>query len=87
MRTTLRVMALLLTLITLSMWLFGGGNRGWTKTSVMLKTTDPVTTLDVIKWKQRFIPGLDFLVGGVSVGLILLGASYGFSRPRHNESC
>ena len=69
---------MLSTLITLALWLFGGMNRGWTKTSVMLKSIDPVTEQDNIEWERRFVPGLDFLVGGVLVSFVFLGASYCF---------
>ena len=73
-------MALFISLVTLVIWLFGGPNTGWTKTSVMVKTIDPVTEQDEIKWEKRFLPGVDFLGGGLVVGAILLGASFVFRK-------
>src|SRR4030095_15544645 len=55
-RKTLRWLAVLLALLTLAMWLAGGWNRGWTKTSVMLKSIDPVTEQEIIEWKRQFVP-------------------------------
>ena len=62
-------------LVTLVVWLFGGPNLGWTKTSEMVKTRDAVTDQEVITWEKRFLPGVDFLVGGLLASLLLGGAS------------
>ena len=80
MRTVLRLAALFVAIVTLVLWLFGGPNTGWTKTSVMVKTVDPVTDQDIITWEKRFLPGVDFLGGGMLAGALLFGASFFFGR-------
>jgi len=80
MRTVLRLAALFVSLVTLVLWLIGGPNLGWTKTSVMVKTIDPVTEQDEIKWEKRFLPGVDFLCGGLLAGAVLFGASFLFRK-------
>lgn len=80
MRTVLRLAALFVSLVTLVLWLFGGPNLGWTKTSVMVKTIDPITEQDEIKWEKRFLPGVDFLGGGLAAGAILFGTSFVFRK-------
>lgn len=80
MRTILRLAALFIALVTLVLWLFGGPNTGWTKTSVQVKTVDPVTDQDIITWERRFLPGVDFLGGGLLAGALLFGASFLFRR-------
>ena len=80
MRTILRLAALFVALVTLVLWLFGGPNTGFTKTSVMVKTVDPVTDQDIITWEKRFLPGVDFLGGGLLAGAALFGASFLFRR-------
>ena len=80
MRTGLRVVALFLVLVTLVLWLFGGPNLGWTKTSAMQKTVDPVTDQEVVTWEKRFLPGIDFVVGGLTVASIVFGASFVFRK-------
>ena len=82
MRTTLRLMASLLALLTVALWLAGGMNRGWTKTSVMTKDIDPITEQEIIQWKKQFVPGIDFLGAGVAVSAFLFGAS---SLVRHSS--
>jgi hypothetical protein len=86
MRTILRVAALFVALVTLVLWLFGGPNTGFTKTSVMVKTVDPVTDQDIVTWEKRFLPGVDFLGGGLLVGTLLFGASFFLRRKTLSTS-
>lgn len=82
MKTILRLAALFIALITVVLWLFGGPNRGWTKTSEMVKTIDPVTEQEEIKWEKRFLPGIDFLGGGLLIAAVCFGSSFLFrTRP------
>jgi hypothetical protein len=48
MSKTLRILALVLALAAAGTWLATGGNRGWTKTSVPVRTVDEVTGLEAI---------------------------------------
>ena len=80
MRTALRLAALFVSLVIVVLWLFGGPNLGLTKTSVMVKTVDPVTEQDEIKWEKRFLPGVDFLGGGLMAGAVLFGVSFLFKK-------
>ena len=41
-------------------WLVTGANRGWTKTSVAVKTLDPVTEIEGITYQKNFIAGRGF---------------------------
>ena len=61
MSKTLRILALVLALAAAGTWLATGGNRGWTKTSVPVKTVDEITGLEAVNYERRFVPGLDFL--------------------------
>jgi hypothetical protein len=69
MKRTLRIIALALTLGGAFTWLAAGASRGWTKTSVPIKTLDEVTGIEGVSYERRFVPGLDFL------GVTLFGAS------------
>lgn len=68
MKRRLQILALLLAVTAVLVWLATGANRGWTKTSVPVKTLDEVTGIEAIAYRQQFVPGVDFL------GLALLGA-------------
>ena len=76
MRTKLRVVAVLLALVVAAAWFFGGPNLGWTKTSVVEKIKDPVTELEVNRYVQRFVPGVDFLGAGLLAAAGLAGVSF-----------
>ncbi len=62
-------------------WLFGGPNLGWTKTSVLVTTRDPVTDLEQQDWQRNFIPGVDFVAATVALAGVLWGASFLARRP------
>ena len=83
MRMVLRLAALFLALVTLVLWLFGGPNTGWTKTTEMVKSADPMTGQEIINWETRFLPGLDFLGAGLLGAGVVFGAS--FLAPGHEQ--
>ncbi len=65
-------------LTALALWFFGGPNLGWTKTTVDRIEKDPVTGLEGRFPEKRFVPGVDFLAGGILAALLLAGASFSF---------
>jgi hypothetical protein len=81
MRRTIQILAALILMATLATWAAKGANRGWTKTSVAVKTTDPVTGIDAITYEKRFLPGVDFLGGGLVLAAVLGGVSFLYKRP------
>lgn len=73
MKRTLRIVALVLALAAAVLWLAAGANRGWTHTSVPVKTIDQVTGIEGIEYHKQFVPGLDFLAAAL-LGAALLGS-------------
>jgi hypothetical protein len=71
MKRILQVVAVLLAVGAITFWAAQGAHRGWTQTRVMEKTVDEVTGQDIVAWKDRFVPGVDFL-GGALLGAGLL---------------
>lgn len=84
MKNALRLLALVALVGAVATWLVTGANRGWTKTSVQVRTLDPVTGIEGIDYHKRFVAGLDFL-GAAFVGSgILAAASLLFrNKPNH----
>ena len=82
MAKTLRIIALVLALTAAGAWLASGGNRGWTKTSVPVKTVDEVTGLEAVTYEQRFVPGLDFLGAALLGASLLAGGSFLFRNKQ-----
>jgi hypothetical protein len=84
-----RILALGLALGCLGLWLATGASRGWTKTSVPVKQVDAVTGIEAVNYEKRFVPGVDFLGGGLVVTAALAGLSFLFrnqsEQPTHSQ--
>ena len=81
MKRALQILALIILLATAGTWLATGANRGWTKTSVAVKTLDAVTGIEGISYQKKFLPGVDFLGAGAAVAVGLAAASLFFRKP------
>ncbi len=80
MKKTLQLLALVVALAATGTWLATGANRGWTKTSVPVKTLDEVTGIEGITYQKKFLPGVDFLGASLGVAVVLAGASLFFRK-------
>jgi hypothetical protein len=72
----LRLAALFLFTTCMTWWVLEGSNRGWTKTSVATMKTDEITGIEYPVWKEKFVPGVDFLAAGSGLSLVLLAVSF-----------
>ena len=86
MKRVLKLLALLVLLAAGATWLVTGANRGWTKTSVAVKTLDPVTEIEGITYQKKFLPGVDFLGATFGGAVLLAGASLFFRKPKTNQT-
>jgi hypothetical protein len=78
MKKGLRFAASGMLILALATWLGTGANRGWTKTSVPVRTLDEVTGLEGIQYQRQFVPGLDFLGAALLGAGVLAGVSFVF---------
>jgi hypothetical protein len=85
MKRILKLLSLLVLVAALATWLATGANRGWTKTSVAVKTLDEVTGIEGITYQKIFLPGVDFLGAAFGGAALLAGASLFFRRPTTNQ--
>jgi len=79
----LQILALVAALAAAGFWLAAGANRGWTKTSVPVKTLDEVLGIEGITYEKRFVPGLDFLGAAMLGAGALAGLSLLFRNKRN----
>jgi hypothetical protein len=86
MRKILQLLALLVALAAAITWAATGANRGWTKTSVPVKTLDDVTGIEGITYQKKFLPGVDFLGAAFGGAVALAGASFLFRKPTTNQT-
>jgi hypothetical protein len=87
MKRTLQILALVLAIVSAVVWLALGANRGWTRTSVPVKTVDEVTGIEGIQYRNQFVPGIDLLGAALLGAGLLVGASLLFrnQQTRQNE--
>lgn len=82
MKSALRLLALAVLIGALGYWLVAGANRGWTKTSVPIKTVDDVTGIEGVTYRKQFVPGVDFLAMAIAGSVVCAGASFLFRTKR-----
>lgn len=70
-KRTLQWAAVGLVAAVMAGWLFLGGHRGWTKTTVTRWEKDPVTEIEGPVIEKRFVPGVDLLAVGLAGALTL----------------
>ena len=85
MKKILQLVAVLVLVAAGATWVATGANRGWTKTSVMVKTLDPVTGIEGITYEKKFLPGVDFLGAALGGAAVLAGASFFFRKTNNNQ--
>ena len=85
MKKILRILALAGTLTAGATWLATGANRGWTKTSLPVKTLDDVTGIEGITYQKKFLPGVDFLGAALTGAGLLAGTSFFFRKSTNNN--
>ena len=75
-RVLLRGAGLLVALFVFCFWAAKGYHRGWTQNQVPIKQIDPITELEFVTYEKRFVPGVDYLAGGILFGVLLFGATF-----------
>jgi hypothetical protein len=83
-KTILRVLAGVLCLGAIGFWAAAGANRGWTKTSVPVKTLDEVTGIEGVTYHKKFVPGVDVLAVAGAGAVVLAAVSFLF-RTKHTR--
>ena len=85
-KSILRLLALAIVFGALGYWLAMGANRGWTKTSVPVKTVDEVTGIEGVTYRKQFVPGVDFLAVAAVAGCACAGLSFFFVTKTRSQA-
>jgi hypothetical protein len=75
-RVLLRMLAGVASLFLFAFWAAAGANRGWTKDVIEVKQIDEVTGIEFITHKDHFMPGVEFLGGGLFLCLALFAITF-----------
>jgi hypothetical protein len=84
-RVLLRAAGVLLALFTVCFWAAKGYHRGWTKNQVRMDQVDEVTGIVYPTYVDRFVPGIDYLGGGIFAGAVLFAATLLPARGRRKS--
>lgn len=85
-RQILRLAAVVLLVATVGFWAAKGAHTGWSQNQVPVKQTDEITGIDYVTYEKRFVPGVEFLGGGVGLATGLFVVSLLFKRKTTNPS-
>ena len=80
MKRVLQILALAVGFVAVLFWVTAGAQRGWSKTSIPVKSLDEVTGIEGITYKNRFVPGLDFIAAALLGAGSLAAASLFFRK-------
>jgi hypothetical protein len=75
LKTALLGLSILCFLAGNAMWALGGFHKGWTKTSVAVAKTDEITGIEYQEYEKKFIPGVEFPLGGVALTVLFAASS------------
>lgn len=84
-RRILRFLALVLAIATVTFWAAKGAHRGWSQDRVPVKQVDEITGLESITYEDRYVPGVDFLGGGVALAAGLLVVSVFLPKTKKSQ--
>lgn len=81
LRLVFRWSALVTLLATLGWWTTAGAHRGWSMNRVPVTLTDEITGIAYVEYEDRFVPGIDVLIGGLGLTALAWVTSC-FLRPK-----
>ena len=81
-RVLLRGAGVLIALFVFCFWAAKGYHKGWTQNQVPVKQIDPITELEFVVYEDRFVPGVDYLAGGIFAGVIVFTVTFWPARGR-----
>jgi hypothetical protein len=79
-RSLLQYLAVGIVVCGLGLWIATGASQGWTQTRVMVRTLDPVTGIEGITYRAKFVPGVDFLAVSLAAGFFVWAVPIMFLR-------
>ncbi len=75
-RLLLRGAGLLIALFVFCFWAAKGYHTGWSQDRVPVTRLDPITEIEFTAYEERFVPGVDYLGGGIFAGLAVFAVTF-----------
>ncbi|MCB1106002.1 MAG: hypothetical protein H7A44_05785 [Opitutaceae bacterium] len=85
-RLVFRLLAAFCLLFSLVYWVNKGAHTGWNMDRVPIPQIDEITGIEYVTYEDRFVPGIEWLGGGIGLGVLLFVTSFFFrSKPAHSN--
>ena len=68
MRPIIQRFAIYLAAAGILIWLLGGARLGFYVVAEKVVSVEPVTAIENTEWQDKFLPGIEFLAGGLIFG-------------------
>lgn len=82
---SLRIAAVVLAGAVTGFWITSGAHTGWSMNKVPITQTDEITGLTYTEYEERYVPGLEVLIGAWGGSVILFGASFVGRRSQSSK--
>ena len=86
MRPAVQTIALYIAIAGLLVWLVGGARKGFYVITEEIPKVEPVTEIEYTDQRNKFLPGIDFLIGGLILGGSFYLISFLFPKPSDSTS-
>ena len=81
----LQTLALLIAIIGTIVWIIGGARTGFYVVTEEIPKIEAVTEMEYSITQDKFLPGIDFLFGGLILGGSFYLASFLFPKTVHSK--
>ncbi len=81
------VSGILITVAAIGLWASGGFHTGWSQDKVPVQKVDPITEIEYTEYEDRYVAGIEVLIGGIIFGdVLLLGGIFLNRRSKKQNS-
>lgn len=85
-RLIFRLLAAFCVIFSVIYWANKGAHTGWSMNRVPIEQVDEITGIEYITYEDRFVPGLEWLGGGIGLGALFFITSLFFrSKTTHSN--
>ncbi len=84
-RLALRLIATSCLVFSIVYWTGKGAHTGWSMDRVPSPQVDDVTGIEYVTYEDRFVPGIEWLGGGITLSVLFFATSFLF-RSKLNHS-
>jgi len=86
LRLALRLAAAFCLVFGLTFWAGKGAHTGWSMDRVPTTEVDEITGIEFITYKDRFVPGIEWLGGAVGLAALSFALSFLFRQKTQTQN-